>query len=187
MYQMVREAKSEWKDQMPLSLAVIASSVIWFVFLPATPVMIGLQALLLISLLASSHHRPKFHLTALIDKVVLNPMNFGVEGMHNQRKAPALPVYALSVVFAAALLFSLYGVGRIPRIYPATSGITSIDQNDALGLYNSQQAAVRALPYLDTMRRTYAITNLWLPPACQTTKIWLMMSVSKSAHCYNKQ
>ncbi|MCA9372954.1 hypothetical protein KC921_02560 [Candidatus Woesebacteria bacterium] len=160
MYQMVREAKSEWKDQMPLSLAVIAS-VIWFVFLPATPVMIGLQALLLISLLASSHHRPKFHLTALIDKVVLNPMNFGVEGMHNQRKAPALPVYALSVVFAAALLFSLYGVGRAYYAFTLQHQASQASiKNDALGLYNSQQAAVRALPYLDTMRRTYAITNL---------------------------
>ena len=159
-YQIVREAKSEWKNQLPLSLAIL-TTVVWFLLLPASPVLIGLQALLVVTLLAGSHTRPKFHLTALIDKVVLNPMNFGVDGMASTKKAPALPVYALAIVFAGALLFSFYGVGRAYYSLVLSHKATQASvKNDALGLYNNQQAAVKALPYLDSVRRTYAITNL---------------------------
>ncbi len=160
IYQVIREARSEWKHQLPLSLAILAT-VVWLILLPATPVMIGLQALLIVTLLAGSHSRPVFHLTALIDKVVLNPMNFGVNGMANTKKAPALPVYALTLVFAVGLLLSLYGVGRAYYSLALSHQATKASlNNDALGLYNNQQAAVRALPYLDSVRRTYAITNL---------------------------
>lgn len=160
MYQVVREARAEWRHQLPTALAVLAS-VVWLVFLPANPVLLGVQAVLIISLLASTHNRPKFHLTALIDKVVLNPMNFGVEGMSNERKVPAFPVYALGVVFGAILLFSVYGVGRAYyALYLAHQASEASLRNDALEFYNKQQAAVRALPYLDSLRRAYAITNL---------------------------
>lgn len=160
IYQVIREARAEWKHQLPLSLAILAT-VVWLILLPATPVLIGLQALLIVTLLAGSHSRPVFHLTALIDKVVLNPMNFGVNGMANTKKAPALPVYALTLVFAAGLLFSLYGVGRAYYSLALSHQATKASlNNDALGLYNNQQAAVRTLPYLDSVRRTYAITNL---------------------------
>ena len=160
IYQIVREARAESKNQLPLSLAIL-TTVFWFILLPATPVLIGLQALLVVALLAGSHSRPKFHLTALIDKVVLNPMNFGVDGMASTKKAPALPVYALAIVFAVALLISFYGVGRAYYALVLSHQATQASiKNDALGLYNNQQAAVQALPYLDSVRRTYAITNL---------------------------
>lgn len=159
-YQIVREARAESKNQLPLSLAIL-TTVFWFILLPASPVLIGLQALLVVALLAGSHSRPKFHLTALIDKVVLNPMNFGVDGMASTKKAPALPVYALAIVFAVVLLVSFYGVGRAYYALVLSHQATQASlKNDALGLYNNQQAAVRALPYLDSVRRTYAITNL---------------------------
>ena len=160
IYQIVREARAESKNQLPLSLAIL-TTVFWFILLPATPVLIGLQALLVVALLAGSHSRPKFHLTALIDKVELNPMNFGVDGMASTKKAPALPVYALAIVFAVALLISFYGVGRAYYALVLSHQATQASiKNDALGLYNNQQAAVQALPYLDSVRRTYAITNL---------------------------
>lgn len=160
IYQLIREARFEWKNQLPLSLAILAT-ILWLILLPATPVMIGLQALLFITLLSASHNRPKFHLTALIDKVVLNPMNFDINGMANPKKTPALPVYVLSATIFIALLFSVYAVGRAyySLVLSRQATIASL-KNDALGLYNNQQAAVRVLPYFDSIRRTYAITNL---------------------------
>jgi len=159
-YQMLREVRHEWKHQLPTGLALL-TTIVLFIFLPSNTLLIAIQAILFVALLAGSQSRQKFHLTALIDKVVLNPMNFGVEGMSNERKAPALPVYALAVVFAISLFLSLYGVGRAyySLVLARQASIASVN-NDALGLYNSQQEAVRTLPYLDILRRGYAITNL---------------------------
>lgn len=159
MVQAFKEARAQRTKQLSISLAIF-TAIIVSLLLPPTPVMIAINALLLAALIAGTADKRSFHLTALVSMVALNPSQINLS-KSSVTKSPAWPVYILSALLVVASVLGIYGLGRsYYSLMLVNQANRAAAANDALALYNAQQQAVQMMPYLDALRRSYAITNV---------------------------
>ncbi len=155
------ETKRVAAETKPLQMMLLASFALQLI-LPLNIVVLATQAVLLVFWSASE--RERFSVIEIYGLTVrfVKSKNVGQPLTTHGRAF----LYGFSFIVAVLLLGLSYGVGRAywaqTRVLAAARAAQS---NDAVGTYNNLQQAVRLNPYLDTIRRRYAVTNITIAAA----------------------
>lgn len=158
-FQAAREAKKQQKQQLSISLATYAIIALSLVFSPS-PMMMAINAIIIATLIAVSNDKKSFHLSALINMVALNSSQINLKN-GSVNKSPAWPVYGISLLIIITSLAGIYGLGRsYYSLVVSRQANLAAAKDDALALYQARQRSVQLMPYLDSFRRAYAITNV---------------------------
>ncbi len=149
-----------FKDS-PISWMLGAAFLLQLIF-PPSYVLLGLQAILIVAWIAE--FKDEFSV------LKLRALNAQVDGGRRQTqsftKANRWITLITNGILAMCLVLVTYLLGRtwlsFYRIYQANQAYL---ENDGVAVYNAQRQAVFLNPYLDSHRRSYALTNLQLATA----------------------
>lgn len=151
-------SKEQVYKASPLTWVVIASFVIQF-FLPFGLLMVGLQGILIA--FWTAQHKDSFSV------LKLRPLSANLDQDHStqissqKNQADKWISLATNGVMVAGLLFIAFITGKsyasFHNLYLAEKGRV---ENDVIKLYEHTQQAMLLNPYLDSVRRTYALTNM---------------------------
>jgi len=136
---------------------MIVSTLILQLLLPANTILLTIQAVAIAFLIANEKHRlPLLQLLTLKFKI-LNK----VELDNAPSKITKLPLYLSVGLGLAGVIALFYFAGRVyaANILMADSS-KALANNEVIKSYELQQKAVVLNPYLDTLRRRYASTNM---------------------------
>ncbi len=155
----LKSTKDELLKESPLSLVVLASFVIQF-FLPPNYIMIGLQGILIAFWIADL----KEHFSVL----KLRPLSASLDSNKQssrsaQEKTKTENIISLGTngAMIAGLLFLTFATGRAyASFHQMFLAEKAIMNDDGVAVYEHRQRAMILNPYHDTIRRSYALTNL---------------------------
>lgn len=160
----VKHFKRTRSENKPIALIVLLTFALQFV-LPTNLVLLGVQTLALMYWIAVESEF--FSVIQLRTQAIKSSSEQeGVESVHGH----ILPVVA-GWLLIAVLLFPIYSTYRaFAGYYRMYRADVAAYKNDAVGMYEQQRQAVVVMPYLDSIRRQYAITNLQIAVALSANK-----------------
>ncbi len=151
-------SKEKGYKASPLTWMVIASFAIQF-FLPFGLLMVGLQGILIA--FWTAQHKDSFSV------LKLRPLSANLDQDHStqissqKNQADKWISLATNGIMVAGLLFVAFITGKsyasFHNLYLAEKGRA---ENDVIRFYEHTQQAMLLNPYLDSVRRTYALTNM---------------------------
>ncbi|OGJ16285.1 MAG: hypothetical protein A2632_00070 [Candidatus Pacebacteria bacterium RIFCSPHIGHO2_01_FULL_46_16] len=160
LVRMVSASKQGHHDTRPFIITALACGLLQL-FLPSNVIITGLQFILLAAYLASEVDRlTLFKLKA----PSLSLMSENAQ-MTQASKAVA-PIYLVALAFAIGFGTLLFFVGKGYAAELALHrGTLAAQKNDGIAVYTNHQQAVTINPYLDSLRRQYALTNMLIAAA----------------------
>lgn len=158
----IKQYKSSSNEGKPIIVALITCFVI-HLLIPVNVVLLTIEALLLASFVATEKHRfPHVSMSALSIKVT-KKQRAEEPATTEKSRVPAL----IGLVFGSLIVLSLtYLTGRAyaAHIYMNEAAKASA-KDDGVAVYENQQKAAELNPYLDYIRREYAVTNMLIAAA----------------------
>lgn len=156
-----KAARMTATDNKPVAYMLVATFVIQLL-VPMNVVLLTLQGVLIAALVASE--RDKYSVARF------KAMSFSVVDRSQAAKLPRkrnmASMYAGAAVGLALVAAGFYVVTRSYMAFMADHQASkAAATDDAIAVYEYQQRAVALNPYLDTLRRNYAITNLLIASA----------------------
>jgi len=152
--------KQSRKDSRAVILTALVCGLLQF-FVPTNVVLIGLQFILLTAFLAGEADRyTLFNLKA--PSLSITSEN----GQNVETSKAVAPIYLMALVVAVGFGALLFFVGKAYAAELAIhQGTLAAQNNDGLAVYSNHQKAVTLNPYLDDLRRQYALTNMLIAAA----------------------
>lgn len=159
LVRIIRLTKKGEKSSRPIMIT-LTFVYLMLLFLPLNPVIIGIAALLTAAAIATNRDMyPIVELRAF--SLHKHPARGKLSIPGPAGKSTSAMVYASVGILGVLLVVGTYFLGRAYYAQMlAKQALTAAVDNDGLRLYNLRQQAVAANPYLDTLRRDYALTNL---------------------------
>lgn len=159
VFQMTKQSRKEIKEKSPESLPLFLTIMLIFVFqllFPANLVLLSIQAVAMAFWIASKKD----------ELSILQLKTFFVEKKESlTQKKKQTGFWTLFFVFLFFVGLTMIGY-KVSKAYAAEyyswQAVKAAQNNDLLGVYDFQQKAVQSNPYLDSLRRQYALTNLRL-------------------------
>lgn len=162
---MVKLFKATRPENRPIAMTVLATMGLQLV-LPANLVVLGIQTIGLIYWLASQ--TDLFSVIQLRTQAVKGDDPYASLTDTPQNKVMPVVVGVLILIGLAFPAYSMY------RVFAAFNLMYQADRaafkNEAINVYEYQRQAVAIMPYLDSLRRQYAITNLQIAIALSNNK-----------------
>lgn len=158
---LMKGLKDESIKKSPFTWVIIASFIIQF-FLPPNFVMVGLQGILIAFWIADlSGQFSVLKLRALSASLDSSSRDASKNRSQEKTKTENIISLATNGAIVAALLLLAFATGRtyasFHHMYLAEKAIMD---NDAVRVYEHHQRAMVLNPYTDSIRRSYALTNL---------------------------
>ncbi len=152
--------KQSHKDSKAVIITAIACGV-FQLFLPGNVLIISLQFILLAVFLASEADRHLlFNLTA--PSLAITSEN----GKAAQTSKAVAPIYIVAILIAVGFSTLLYLVGKNYAAQIALhQGSLAAQADNGIAVYNNHQRAITLNPYLDSLHREYALTNMLIAAA----------------------
>jgi len=135
--------------------------------LPSNAILTFLQAILLASLIAKDKDQLKSLEIGNLNLNISSPKELAdAFGNRVRTKGTNVPVYFSSLLVLAVSLFGSYSLYRAYHSQVLLRQATlDMQNNEVVKGYQAQQQAVATNPYLDSNRRSYALTNILIASA----------------------
>ncbi len=153
-------------ENKPLAIIVIVTLALQL-FLPANLVLLGIQAICMVYWLSSQNDL--FSVIQLRTQALRTTAEDG-SMVHHETTSQIMPIitgWLLLVLLAFPSYATFRAFKAFGHMYLADKAAF---KNDAVGVYDQQRLAVIEMPYLDAIRRQYAITNLQIAIALSNNK-----------------
>lgn len=159
----LKHFKQTHQDNKPIALVVVLTFALPLV-LPINLVVLGIQALALLYWIASE---PKFF------SVIQLRTQASKADILTETKPESSHILPMVVgwLLLIALVFPTYSAYRaFAGFYRMYQADVAAFKNDPVNVYEQQRQAVVTMPYLDSIRRQYALTNLQIAVALSNNK-----------------
>lgn len=159
----VKHFKNTHKDNKPIGVVVLLTFMLPLL-LPVNLVVLSIQTLALLYWIASEPDF--FSVIQLRTQAIKTDANSEVKPESNH----LLPMI-VGWLLVLLMLFPIYSAYRaFAGFYRMYRADVATFKNDPVSIYEQQRQAVVAMPYLDSIRRQYAITNLQIAVALSNNK-----------------
>lgn len=159
VWQTIRMFRAYTGSAKTMAAMLLATFALQLCFPTAISILM-IQAVLFVALFAAQTEKlPVFKLQALT-------MSMEVDSAHTHTSAAqkaAFPVYIMSIIILAGVAYSGFHFSKFAlasvKVMEASKALAA---NDVVATYEKQQQAIQLNQYSDTLRRDYALTNLFI-------------------------